>query len=297
MSRYSRIHRHDVSYLSKAVRKDLTIKYEVLNLASDSITLRYDIFQLSGIKVKTVLYDLRQLATKTKNILYEINGDILKELEIIFTNWGGTGRGFPQPFDIPTTDSKFQVLNRYPFQIRATISASLTSPIEINGRLKDRYAGKINAYTIKFYKLNKLGKIDCRLVSPQDVLFDVLGQLVVDSRTRGIISKLNFKPILELVRRNLLILEGRVETFVFEDTNIPAVGDPVNFDREPTFQNPSSFVGLVTYFPDTQDMIVVLSDKPYNYCNVPQRTFDAFKGADSPGAFYNRNIKGILVCV
>lgn len=297
MSRYSRIHRHDVSYLSKAVRKDLTIKYEVLNLASDSITLRYDIFQLSGIKVKTVLYDLRQLATKTKNILYEINGDILKELEIIFTNWGGTGRGFPQPFDIPTTDSKFQVLNRYPFQIRATISASLTSPIEINGRLKDRYAGKINAYTNKFYKLNKLGKIDCRLVSPQDVLFDVLGQLVVDSRTRGIISKLNFKPILELVRRNLLILEGRVETFVFEDTNIPAVGDPVNFDREPTFQNPSSFVGLVTYFPDTQDMIVVLNDKPYNYCNVPQRTFDAFKGADSPGAFYNRNIKGILVCV
>lgn len=296
-SHYSRPHRHDVSYLSKSVRKELTIKYDLFNLATKTLELEYDLYQLSGIKTLQLLYDMRQLATKTLELEYEINGDVLKELELIYTNWGGTGKGFPKPLDITTTDPKFQVLNRYPFVIRANLKEEIINPIEINGRLKDVYTGKIEAKTNKFKKILDNGKINARLVSPQDILFDILGQLKSSAETKGIKAKLNFKPMLEMIQRNLLILEGRVETFAFEDTNIPAVGDPINFDREPTFQNPSSFVGLVTYFPDTQDMIVVLNGKPYNYCNVPQRVFDAFKGADSPGAYYNRNIKGLLTCV
>lgn len=297
MAKYSRVHRHDVSYLSKSVRKELTIKYDVFNLATKTLEIEYDIFILSGIKSLELIYDSRQLATKTLELEYDLNGDVLAELEIIYTNWGGTGKGFPvSELPMPTIDPKHKVTNIIQIPIKARLLENLENRVPTSGRLKDRYVGKIEAKTNKFYKVVKTNGIDSRLVDPQHILFDILGQLKNNVKSVGLKSKLNFRPILEMIRRNLLIIEGRVETFTFEDTNTPAIGDPINFDREPTFQNPSSFVGLVTYFPDTQDMIIVLNGKPYNYCNVPQRTFDAFKGADSPGAFYNRNIKGLLTC-
>ena len=293
----SHSHTHSVAQLGGgSVIKNLTLRWDIRKPVTKDLTLKWDI-RIEVTKDLTLKWNIREQITKDLTLKWHITKPVTKDIILRWNNTGGTGKGFPKPLDIPTTEPKFQVLNRYPFMIRASLKEEIINPIEINCRLKDRYNGVIKANTNKFYKLNKLGKISVRLVSPQDVLFDVLGQLKTDAKTSGIKSKLNFKPILEMVRRNLLILEGRVETFAFEDTNIPAVGDPINFDREPTFQNPSSFIGLVTYFPDTQDMIVVLNGKPYNYCNVPQRVFDAFKGADSPGAYYNRNIKGILVCV
>jgi hypothetical protein len=291
----TRSHRHNAPF-GLSVTKDLTLKWHIRQAYTKSTTAKWDI-RKHYTKNVILRWDIRKQYTKSLTLKWDIRQSYVTSLILLWNNTGGTGRGFPKPLDITTVDPKFQVLNRYPFVIRANLKEEIINPIEINGRLKDRYNGVIKANTNKFYKLNKLGKMNVRLVSPQDVLFDVLGQLKSNAKTRGIKSKLNFKPMFEMIQRNLLILEGRVETFAFEDTNIPAVGDPINFDREPTFQNPSSFVGLVTYFPDTQDMIVVLNGKPYNYCNVSQRIFDAFKGAGSPGAYYNREIKGILVCV
>tara|TARA_R110002020_G_scaffold42971_5_gene125362 strand:+ start:4629 stop:4763 length:135 start_codon:yes stop_codon:yes gene_type:complete len=37
-------------------------------------------------------------------------------------------------------------------------------------------------------------------------------------------------------------------------------------------------------------------EKWYDFCNVPERKFDSWKGADSKGAFFNRNIKGQHDC-
>lgn len=67
-------------------------------------------------------------------------------------------------------------------------------------------------------------------------------------------------------------------------------------DREKSFDAPSTVVGRVVYTPDLQTMEIELPGKTYNYCGVPERIFDAFKGASSKGAFYNREIKGIFTC-
>jgi len=67
-------------------------------------------------------------------------------------------------------------------------------------------------------------------------------------------------------------------------------------DREPNFDQVSSFVGKVTYNPDFNTMEIKLNDRTYGYCNVPRRTFDAFSGAGSKGVFYNQTIKGQFDC-
>ena len=62
------------------------------------------------------------------------------------------------------------------------------------------------------------------------------------------------------------------------------------------FTGSSSFVGNVRYNRETQGMRILLNGIPYNFCNVPERIFDAFEGADSKGAFFNRNIKTQFDC-
>jgi len=67
-------------------------------------------------------------------------------------------------------------------------------------------------------------------------------------------------------------------------------------EREKTFNQTSTFVGTVTYTPELQVMEIALSGRQYNYCRVPQRTYDGFRGAPSKGQYYNRNIKGQFNC-
>jgi len=43
-------------------------------------------------------------------------------------------------------------------------------------------------------------------------------------------------------------------------------------------------------------MEIILNGKTYDFCNVPERKFDAFEGADSKGAFFNREIKTLHDC-
>jgi hypothetical protein len=43
-------------------------------------------------------------------------------------------------------------------------------------------------------------------------------------------------------------------------------------------------------------MEILLNGKRYNFCNVPQRVYDGFEGADSKGAYFNRIIKGQFDC-
>lgn len=62
------------------------------------------------------------------------------------------------------------------------------------------------------------------------------------------------------------------------------------------FTGSSSFVGNVRFDRDTNGMRILLNDKPYNFCNVPERIFDSFEGAGSKGAFFNRIIKGQFDC-
>jgi hypothetical protein len=50
------------------------------------------------------------------------------------------------------------------------------------------------------------------------------------------------------------------------------------------------------YDQDEQSMTGILSGKHYKWCGVPEKTFDAFQGAGSAGAFFNRQVKGQFDC-
>ena len=62
------------------------------------------------------------------------------------------------------------------------------------------------------------------------------------------------------------------------------------------FTHSSTFIGNVQYNPDQQSMKIIINGKTYNFCNVPERIFDAFEGAGSKGAFFAREIKGLFNC-
>ncbi len=66
-------------------------------------------------------------------------------------------------------------------------------------------------------------------------------------------------------------------------------------DREDSFQAPSSVIGKVVWFED-QTMTIEINGRVFNYCGVPRRVFESFKGADSKGAFFVRSIRGIFEC-
>lgn len=79
------------------------------------------------------------------------------------------------------------------------------------------------------------------------------------------------------------------ETFEFAiDESFKPFLSEADFDA---FTNSSSFVGNVRYDRDTEDMTIILNNKEYNFCNVPARKFEAFKGATSAGSYFNREIK------
>ena len=66
--------------------------------------------------------------------------------------------------------------------------------------------------------------------------------------------------------------------------------------RFKAFTHSSSFVGNVKYDQDNQTMEIILNGKKYDFCNVSERLYDAFEGADSKGAFFNREIKSLHDC-
>ena len=58
-----------------------------------------------------------------------------------------------------------------------------------------------------------------------------------------------------------------------------------------TFDQASSFIGIVVYDTERQEMFITIGPTVYNFCNVPERKFDGFEGSGSKGAFFNREIR------
>ena len=87
------------------------------------------------------------------------------------------------------------------------------------------------------------------------------------------------------LEQRIKVLDDRIDTLQREV-------DP----REKVFDHPSSFVGTVTYTPESNTMEIFLNGQLYGFCGVPERIFDAFEGAASKGAYFGRNIKGQFNC-
>jgi len=94
---------------------------------------------------------------------------------------------------------------------------------------------------------------------------------------------------------NTFTIPKKVLSFDFEEDAEEWKG-VLTEQRFTAFTHSSSFVGNVRYDQDEQSMRIILNGKIYNFCNVSQRIFDSFEGANSKGAFFNRNIKTQFDC-
>jgi len=57
----------------------------------------------------------------------------------------------------------------------------------------------------------------------------------------------------------------------------------------------SSNIQAVGYVPKTSTLTVQFKGgKTYNYADVPEKIYNQFKSADSPGNFFHVNIKGVF---
>jgi len=94
---------------------------------------------------------------------------------------------------------------------------------------------------------------------------------------------------------NIFTIPKKVQTFDFEEDAEEWKG-VLTEQRFTAFTHSSSFIGNVRYDQDEQSMRIILNGKIYQFCNVPQRIFDSFEGANSKGAYFNRNIKTLFDC-
>ena len=88
-----------------------------------------------------------------------------------------------------------------------------------------------------------------------------------------------------------------IEHYLLEDaTNSGQKSDTVGNPEFRAFTHSSSFVGNVIWDRESREMEILLNGSKYHFCNVSERLFDSFEGADSKGAFFNREIKTLHDC-
>ena len=88
------------------------------------------------------------------------------------------------------------------------------------------------------------------------------------------------------LEQRIKVLDDRIDTLQREV-------DP----REKVFDHPSSFIGTVTYTPESNTMEIDFQGRGvYGFCNVPERIFVGFEAAPSKGAYFGRSIKGQFSC-
>ena len=87
-------------------------------------------------------------------------------------------------------------------------------------------------------------------------------------------------------------------SFDFNETPREWIGSKIYTDAAKflSFEHSSSFVGRVVYEKETEEMIIVLGDRVYNFCSVPRIIYDGFRTAGSKGKYFNSRIKELWDC-
>jgi hypothetical protein len=88
-----------------------------------------------------------------------------------------------------------------------------------------------------------------------------------------------------------------VEHWLYEDAlGTNQKSDTVGRPEFKAFTHSSSFVGNVKWDRESSEMDIILNGNTYHFCRVSERLFDSFEGANSKGAFFNREIKTLHDC-
>lgn len=102
--------------------------------------------------------------------------------------------------------------------------------------------------------------------------------------------------VIDIVRIGIK-LENKL-SFDFNEASFKWKGSKIYTDAAKflQFDQSSSFVGNVVYEKDKEEMLIVLGDRIYNFCNVPREIYDGFQRASSKGKYFNSFIKELWNC-
>ena len=97
--------------------------------------------------------------------------------------------------------------------------------------------------------------------------------------------------------RKAIQMEGKL-SFEFKEASTEWAGSKIYTDAAKflQFDKSSSFVGNVVYEKATEEMLIVLGDRIYNFCSVPRQIYNGFQRASSKGKYFNSFIKGLWDC-
>ena len=97
--------------------------------------------------------------------------------------------------------------------------------------------------------------------------------------------------------RKAIAMENEL-SFSFNEAPREWVGSKIYTDAAKflQFDQSSSFVGNVVYEKATEEMLIVLGDRIYNFCRVPRSIYNGFRRASSKGKYFNSFIKGLWDC-
>ena len=80
------------------------------------------------------------------------------------------------------------------------------------------------------------------------------------------------------------------------DIDEPVQEATINQGKKRAFTHSSKWVGNVRYNPQNQTMRVMMNNKGYGFCGVPEKVYDAWEGSPSKGEYWWRQIKGQYDC-
>jgi len=173
-------------------------------------------------------------------------------------------------------------------QIQIILRAKAVSKLNIYSRIKA--VSKLNIFSrIKFHELTSIFRL-------AEVIIDIKQFGVMEKIMDGVKKILKLSALFDSMDIIDLQKETRIKTFDFEEDAEEWKNFVKGEQRLRAFTHSSSFVGNVRYDQDEQSMRIILNGVIYHFCNVPQRIFDSFEGANSKGAFFNRNIKTQFDC-
>lgn len=201
-----------------------------------------------------------------------------------------TGIPLNGPNYLPTEKENARYKITYQFDLDGSLINSTTEVLLEKEENQEAFDPVNNAWSVGVE--NKDHGCDCQMGKGEDGIID--GTTI----TRLNQATPNFDPIesgMEPKRTeqgiNLgITLKHESESFDFEEP-YPQWKE-ADIPREDSFNEPSSVVGTVKYFPQEQIMEVELNGRTYPYYGVSYRDFDSFRGAGSKGAAYNRMFKG-----
>lgn len=287
-----RTHRHDIVPITGGVSSTLQIKYDIRETVSSTLEVQYNIRQLVSDTLE-VVYKIRNTISTDLDLRYNINGVVNVTLELVYKILAGTvtvspklaksvGQQLPKMNEHPP--EKILVVPQVSMEVYAGVIAPVETTMQVQGRLRARISEQFHAKSESLMKKVESVAMSCRLTSPVKHKVELKSALKMPYNPEiKLECKLSYKPLYEFLRKNLLTIYGYQH---FEFTV-----EKYYFESIVSFKNSSSFVGLVVYDSDTLELSIFLNGQVYVYFNVDQRTYDAFSGSPSPGAFFARNIR------